>query len=218
MVRFSFIPLVSRCAALLLALGVSASFTSCKTPSPPPQKKTSGTMFSHDFDPPAHRPKNPANVRLKVSTSQQRVYVVEGDRVLLATPCSVGVNGSTGHGNFRITSKQARKRRVSQPGAGYPMPFWMEWKPAYGLHWGYVKPYPCTHGCIRLPAKAAAKIFAMTQVGTPLHIAHSQPEDATIGRTLPVLDDGPLPNPNPAYLMSEKFMDDIQYKGKLFVD
>ena len=48
------------------------------------------------------------------------------------------------------------------------MPFWQEWKPAYGMHWGFVKPYPCTHGCIRLPMKAAAKIFAMTRVGTPL--------------------------------------------------
>jgi len=137
---------------------------------------------------------------------------------LLATPCSVGTNGSTGSGTYRITNKTERRRRVSQPGAGYPMPFWMEWKPAYGMHWGYVKPYPCTHGCIRLPQKAAAKIFAMTRVGTPIVIAHSHPEDATAGASLPVLDDSTLADPPMSYMLSQQFFHDMAYKGKMFVD
>ena len=98
------------------------------------------------------------------------------------------------------------------------MPYWQEWKPAYGMHWGFVKPYPCTHGCIRLPMKAAAKIFAMTRVGTPLLIQPNHPEAATVGRTLPILDDGPLPNPPKSYLHSARFFQDAQYKGKMFVD
>ena len=153
-----------------------------------------------------------------LSTRAQRVYVVENGRVLLATPCSVGTGGLTGQGNYRITSKIANKRRISQPGAGYPMAYWMEWKPAYGMHWGFVKPYPCTHGCIRLPMKSAAKIFAMTRVGTPLLIQPSHPEDATVGKSLPVLDDSPLPNPPQSYLNSPKFFQDAQYKGRMFVD
>lgn len=199
--------------AMALAAGC-VNLTSCGTTA----KTTARNGTSDKFDPPALRPKNPAAVQVKVSTGAQRVYVVENGRVLLATPCSVGTGGTTGQGNYRITYKNATKRRISQPDAGYPMPYWMEWKPAYGMHWGFVKPYPCTHGCIRLPMKSAAKIFAMTRTGTPLSIQHSHPEDATVGKTLPVLDDGPLPNPPKSYLLSAKFFQDSQYHGKMFVD
>ncbi len=207
-------PLFSRFTAAALLVVGSLAFTSCNTTKPAAARH--GT--SDKFDPPALRPQNPAAVVVKVSTRAQRVYVVENGRVLLATPCSVGTGGTTAHGNFRITFKNANKRRISQPDAGYPMPYWMEWKPAYGMHWGFVKPYPCTHGCIRLPMKAAAKIFAMTRVGTPLLIQASHPEDETVGRTLPVLDDGPLPNPPRSYLMSAQFFQDAQYKGNMFVN
>lgn len=193
---------------LLAVITAAAALSSCKT-------VHRGT-YGHQFDPPATRPTNPSAVRVKVSTGAQRIYVVEGNKVLLATPCSVGTNGSTGAGSYRITYKEAKRRRQSEPDRGYPMAYWMEWKSAYGMHWGYVKPYPCTHGCIRMPMKAAAKVFAMTQVGTPLSIASSQPEDATIGKTLPRIDDGPLPNPDKSYLLSAKFFEDNQYKGKLF--
>lgn len=209
-------PALSRllCATVLTASALS--FSSCGTTKPTSHARN-GT--SDSFDPPAHRPQNPSNVVIKVSTGAQRVYVVENGKVLLATPCSVGTPAArTPQGNFRLTYKNATKRRVSEPDAGYPMPYWMEFMPAYGMHWGFVKPYPCTHGCIRLPMKSAAKIFAMTKVGTPIQIAASHPEDATAGRSLPVLDDGPLPNPPRPYLLSSKFFDDAQYKGRMFVD
>jgi hypothetical protein len=42
------------------------------------------------------------------------------------------------------------------------MTYWMSfYAPAYGMHWGFVKPYPCTHGCVRLPIKTARKMFDM---------------------------------------------------------
>jgi len=207
-------PLISRFAASALLVAGCLTFTSCGTTKP----GTARNGTSDSYDPPALRPQNPAAVVVKVSTQAQRVYVVENGRVLLATPCSVGTGGTTGQGTYRINYKNATKRRISQPDAGYPMPYWMEWKSAYGMHWGFVKPYPCTHGCIRLPMKSAAKIFAMTRVGTPLLIQPSHPEDATVGRTLPVLDDGPLPNPPKSYLMSAQFFQDAQYKGKMFVN
>lgn len=172
-------------------------------------------MYGHEFDPPATTPSNINNVKLKVSTSAQRVYVVEGNKVLLATPCAVGTNGSTGSGTYHIQYKEAGRRRQSEPDRGYPMAYWQEWKSAYGMHWGFVKPYPCTHGCIRLPMNSARKIFSMTKVGTPLIISSSHPEDATIGKTLPVIDDGPLPNPNRAYLLSKDFFDDAAAGKKL---
>ena len=95
------------------------------------------------------------------------------------------------------------------------MTFWMEFKSAYGMHWGFVKPYPCTHGCVRLPIASAQKIFSMVKVGTPLIIAPSHPEDATIGKTLPVLDDSTLPDPPESYMQSPKVFEDAA-RGKLY--
>lgn len=187
---------------------VAVALSSCKTSS-------RRHIYGHEFDPPSTAPKNISAVKVKVSTGAQRVYVVEGDKVLLATPCSVGSGGTTGAGNFHIQYKEARRRRQSEPDRGYPMAYWQEWKSAYGMHWGFVKPYPCTHGCIRLPVKSAVKIFSMTKVGTPLLIANSHPEDNTIGKTLPVIDDGPLPNPDRSYLLSDKFFKDAE-AGTLF--
>lgn len=177
--------------------------------------KKSGN-YSLNFDPPAKPVKNPSNVRLKLSTGAQRVYVMEGNEVLLATPCSVGTASTpTPKGNFTIYSKVANRRRASSPGAGYPMTFWMEFQSAYGMHWGWVKPYPCTHGCVRLPIKSAQKIFSMIKTGTPLNIAVSQPEDATIGKTLPVLDDSSLADPPDSYMNSNKVFEDAA-KGKMY--
>jgi hypothetical protein len=83
------------------------------------------------------------------------------------------------------------------------------------MHWGWVKPYPCTHGCVRLPIKSAQKIFSMIKTGTPLNIAVSQPEDATIGKTLPVLDDSTLADPPDSYMNSNKVFEDAA-KGKMY--
>jgi hypothetical protein len=199
----------TRLLQIITLVAVAAAMSSCVT------KKTSG-RFSPSFDPPAKAVTNPSAVKVKLSTSAQRVYVVQGNEVLLATPCSVGTASTpTPHGTFTIYSKVANRRRVSSPGAGYPMTFWMEFKSAYGMHWGWVKPYPCTHGCVRLPIKSAQKIFGMVKTGTPLIIASSHPEDATIGKTLPVLDDSNLADPPDSYMQSSQVFTDAA-KGKIY--
>ncbi len=188
---------------------VAAALSSCVT-------KKSSSNYSVHYNPPAKAVTNPSAVKVKLSTGAQRVYVMQGNEVLLATPCSVGTASTpTPHGTFRIYSKQANRRRNSSPGAGYPMSFWMEFKPAYGMHWGWVKPYPCTHGCVRLPIKSAAKIFTMVPQGAPLIIAASHPEDATIGKTLPVLDDSTLADPPMSYMLSPKVFEDAK-AGKVY--
>lgn len=199
---------LSRSLKALAFAGLALSLSNCAA------VKKSG-HYGHDFDPPVTQPTNPSNVKIKVSTGAGRVYAVEGNKVLLASPCAVGVNGATGQGSYTIGYKEARKRRQSEPDSGYPMAYWQEWKPAYGLHWGFVKPYPCTHGCIRLPMNTARKLFSLTKVGTPINISASQPEDATVGKTLPTIDDGPLPNPNRAYLNSSEFFEDAAAGRKL---
>lgn len=171
---------------------------------------------SFTYDPPVQKPSQPSNVKVKLSTGAQRLYVLEGDKVLLATPVSVGKASSpTPHGNFRIYSKVANRRRASSPGAGYPMTYWMEFAPAYGMHWGFVKAQPSTHGCVRMPLKAAQKAFAIVPTGAPIHIAASQPLDATVGRSLPRIDDSHLPDPPMSYMLSPQVFADAK-QGKLW--
>ncbi len=204
----SFLPILRHSLKALAFAGLALTLSNCEV-----AKKGN---YSLNFDPPSKPVKNPSNVRVKLSTGAQRVYVMEGNEVLLATPCSVGTASSpTPKGNFTIYSKVANRRRASMPGAGYPMTFWMEFQSAYGMHWGWVKPYPCTHGCVRLPIKSAQKIFSMVKTGTPLNIAVSQPEDATIGKTLPVLDDSSLADPPDSYMNSNKVFEDAA-KGKMY--
>ena len=198
---------------LLSAVGaacLAVVFSSCNMPT-----GTTGTAFS--FDPPVKQPTNRSAVKVHISTSAQRVYVTEGNEVLLATPCSVGTSASpTPKGEFRILSKQRHRRRQSAPGAGYPMTYWMSFHSAsYGMHWGFVKPYPCTHGCVRMPLKSAKRVFDMVNVGTPVSVSSSKPWDSTIGAQLPRLDDSPLPNPPNSYLHSPQVFADAE-QGKMW--
>ena len=208
-VRLMNLPFARRSAFCLAAMAAVA-LSGCATVAP------TGPRNSFTFDPPVKQPSNRNAVAVKLSTGAQRLYVVEGNEVLLATPVSVGKASSpTPSGNFKIYSKQANRRRFSNPGAGYPMPYWMEFKPAYGMHWGFVKSQPSTMGCVRIPLKAAKKVFDLVQPGTPLNVAHSQPWDDTIGKTLPVLDDSSLPDPPMSYMLSSQVFSDVQ-QGKLW--
>jgi len=171
----------------------------------------------------AYRPHDPSAVRVKVSLAKQNIYVMEGDRCLMAVACSVGIpNKPTPRGNFTIYSKQEEKRsgsygfrvqgdRVvpadansSAPGryVGYPMGFWCEFSPGYGFHQGFVHLQPRTHGCIRLHGEAAPKFFALVSTGTPVDIATAQPEDATIGGKVQRVDDSRTPDPPPSVMIT----------------
>lgn len=208
--------LFTRCSAALLAvaaLGLSA----CNTVS---------TSSGGSYNVVAKRPNNPNNVRVKVSIRNQAVYVLEGDRVLMAAATCVGTNSNpTPKGTFRVTRKEAGKRsytygfwikgdtimagttRKPVPGAryvGYPMAYWVEFKAAYGFHEGYVWPMPRTHGCLRLHKNVAPKFFALTKVGTPVSISDSHPEDETIGRGLQRPTDYNDPDPPSSFLTSAR--------------
>ena len=172
----------------------------------------------------AHKPKDPSKVRVDLSLSKQNVYVMEGDRCLMAAACSVGLpNKPTPKGHFTIYNKIENKRsgsygyrvqgdrvvpadagaNVSGRYVGYPMGFWCEFAPAYGFHQGFVHPYPRTHGCVRLHGEAAPKFFALVRIGTPVSIAESQPEDAAIGPTVTRVDDSKAPDPDPHLMITE---------------
>ncbi len=196
----------------LLAL-VAISLSSCATM---PSSST-GTQNSFTFDPPVTQPTNPAAVQMKISTGAGRLYVVEGDKVLLATPVTVGRQATpTPPGNHTVRNKTRHRRRASQPGAGYPMTYWIEfYGPAYGLHWGFMRPHPNTAGCVRMPLKAAKKVFDLVRVGTPINVSTTQPWDNTVGKSLPVLSDDSLSNPPLDYMKSPQVFTDAE-RGRLW--
>jgi L,D-transpeptidase catalytic domain len=165
----------------------------------------------------AHKPHDPAKVVVKLSLSTQNLYVMEGERLLMAVQGNVGKPGdATPSGDFTIYNKEKKRRRASEPDAGYPMAYWCEFKPAYGFHEGFVHPYPHTHGCVRLHREAAARLFALTRIGTPVHIASSLPEDKEFGSQVRRLDQSKDPDPPRSYMMSDAWFKDPP--GPLLVD
>jgi lipoprotein-anchoring transpeptidase ErfK/SrfK len=200
---------------LLCASGAVLVLTGCATRGP--------VSAGGPYHVTALRPHDPSAVRVKVSLSRQNVYVMEGDRCLMAVACSVGTREKgTPRGHFNIYSKIEHKRsgsygfsvqgnsvvattagHASGHYVGYPMGYWCEFAPGYGFHQGFVHPTPRTHGCIRLKGEAAPKFFALVRIGTPVDIATEQPEDTTIGRTVQRVDDSRVPDPDPHIMISE---------------
>ena len=140
---------VSRLLLAAVSAGLAVRLGACTTVS-------SSTRNSFSFDPPVQKPKNPSAVR------PNSALELSGFTSLKGRLCSrhAGYRWQVNllhRGNFTIYSKVANRRRVSSPGAGYPMTYWMEFKPAYGLHWGFVKPTPSTHGCVRMPSTPLAR-------------------------------------------------------------
>ncbi len=209
--------------ALTLAASSAAFMSSCSTT----PTNGSGLAAYHAYDRPAKLPTNPNNVRVKVSLSKQRTYVMEGSEVLLSMPVSVGTSAKpTPAGNFRVFNKVAKKRAnshgyaysgdnvkqtlLSKKPAGWsfkgtPMPYWVEFKQHYGFHTGWVKHHPCTHGCIRMHENVAPKFFNLVKVGTPISIAYTQPEDATHGNLPLPPDAGPLPDYNASMYLGDGY-------------
>ena len=151
----------------------------------------------------AYRPHDPSAVKVKVSLAKENIYVMEGDRCLMAVACTVGIPAKpTPRGSFTIYSKQEEKRsgsygfrvqgnRVVPADAGANVP---------GRYVGYPMGFWCTHGCIRLHGEAAPKFFALMKIGTPVNIATTQPEDETLATKVVRVDDSRAPDP-PASLM-----------------
>jgi len=203
----------------LLLLASIVALVGCET-TPPPRKPYHVDAFA---------PKNPANVRIKVSLQNRAVYVMEGDNPLMVTATAIGrPETPTPTGHFRVGARIPNKRsgsygfwtngvnvvdgRSSQspaPGyryVGFPMQWWigLDRAPAYGFHVGSVWPTPRTHGCLRLHQNVAHKFFELARPGTPIYIAESLPEDLTIGRNIPRPTDYNDPDLPARVLMSDE--------------
>jgi hypothetical protein len=108
--------------------------------------------------------------RVVISLSDQLAFLYRGDiLVAVATIASGTRKNPTPTGIFNVLEKKPMHRSRKYENA--PMPF-MQRIDRFGiaLHAGHNPGHPASHGCIRLPAKFAAKLYTVTGIGTPVLI------------------------------------------------
>ena len=154
-----------------------------------------------------------SETRVIINLSDQRASLVEHGRIILVSPIASGKPGwSTPTGNFSVFNKDFDHRSRSfgsvvdaygrvvnsnatpsshvPPGGHYqpaPMPYFMEFSPAVGMHAGYLPGYPASHGCVRMPQDLAAVFFERVQIGTPVTVVGSTHNLARVRKALPIL-------------------------------
>src|SRR5882724_9028107 len=133
---------------------------------------------------------NPSHV--EIDLSQQTAFLISGRRVVMQSPVSSGRYGHlTSTGSFKVIEKErshyssiygkivdAYGRTVIADadvdmhvprGCKFvpaPMPYFMRFHGADGLHAGYLPGYPASHGCVRMPEEMAIAFFNVVDVGT----------------------------------------------------
>jgi lipoprotein-anchoring transpeptidase ErfK/SrfK len=157
-----------------------------------------------------------SQTRVIINLSDQRVLLVQHGRITLVSPIASGKPGwSTPRGNFSIFNKDIDHRSQSfgsvldaygrvvnsnatpsshLPRGGHyqpaPMPYFMEFSRAVGMHAGYLPGYPASHGCVRMPRDLAALFFERVQIGTPVTVVGSTDNLTRVRRAMPLLPTG----------------------------
>ncbi len=111
-----------------------------------------------------------------VSIADQRISIYNNNGLVTRSPVSTGMEGhATPRGIFTIIGRE--RYHQSNIYSGAPMPFMQRitWS-GIAMHVGVVPGRPASHGCVRLPADFAAKLWGMTRIGERIVIA---PEDVS---------------------------------------
>ncbi|MES2437832.1 MAG: ankyrin repeat domain-containing protein [Verrucomicrobiota bacterium] len=107
---------------------------------------------------------------IEISLSEQRARLLDAQgNELFVTKVSTGRKGfATPTGEFVITDKN---RDWTSTLYHASMPYFQRLSCSdFGLHQGNVPGYPASHGCIRVPAGNAARLFTLTQAGDRVRI------------------------------------------------
>jgi hypothetical protein len=106
-----------------------------------------------------------------VSIADQKIDIYNDAGLAAQSPVSTGMPGfSTPTGVFSILQKRRWHRSNIYSGAPMPMMQRLTWS-GIALHAGHIPGYPASHGCIRLPAGFAERLFRSTQIGYRVIIA-----------------------------------------------
>lgn len=108
--------------------------------------------------------------RVVISLENQLAFLYRGNTLVAAASISSGEDGKESPaGVFQVLNKTPMHRSKKYDNA--PMPF-AQFITKYGiaLHAGHNPGHPASHGCIRLPSGFAKKLYAVTDIGTPVLI------------------------------------------------
>jgi ankyrin repeat protein len=114
---------------------------------------------------------SPDKYRIEISLAAQRATLYRDGAPSFRTEISTGKTGfSTPTGQFVVTDKKLFHMSTIYK---VKMPFFMRLScKDFGMHEGYVPDYPASHGCIRIPASAARKLFKEVPIGTLVTITN----------------------------------------------
>ena len=108
------------------------------------------------------------------SIADQRVSVYNYNGLVARSPISTGMAGHlTPRGIFTIIGRERFHRSNIYSAA--PMPFMQRvtWS-GIAMHLGVVPGHPASHGCIRLPAGFAVKLWGLTRIGERIVISREE--------------------------------------------
>jgi len=139
-------------------------------------------------------PVTPGPLFAVVSIADQRISLYGSGGLIARAPVSTGMRGhATPTGVFSIVQK--RRWHESNIYSGAPMPFMQRitWS-GIALHAGALPGHPASHGCIRLSASFAQRLFGATEIGQRVIVspADTSPIEIT-HKTLPVPNMSPRP-------------------------
>ena len=143
----------------------------------------------------------PNGYSVEIDLQEQVAHLIYNDEVVLTSPISSGRQGHhTKRGRFKVIQKERRHHSnlygkiVDSRGrtivadadsdmpvprgakfVAAPMPYFIRFNGAEGLHAGYLPGYPASHGCVRLPERNAIAFFNALEVGSPVTVFGSTP-------------------------------------------
>lgn len=109
-------------------------------------------------------------VSVLISIPDQKAYVYRGDVLVAVSTVSTGKEGKdTPTGVFPILQKKQMHHSNLYNNA--PMPYMqrLTWD-GIAIHAGKNPGFPASHGCIRVPASFAKKLFAATELGATVEV------------------------------------------------
>ncbi len=121
---------------------------------------------------------------ISISIAQQKLRVYDANGLYAESPVSTGMPGhSTPMGVFSVIQKQKFHRSNIYSGA--PMPFMQRitWS-GVAMHAGVLPGYPASHGCIRMPAAFAVKMYNWTRMSARVVITPGEVTPASFSHPL----------------------------------
>jgi lipoprotein-anchoring transpeptidase ErfK/SrfK/flagellar biosynthesis/type III secretory pathway protein FliH len=133
---------------------------------------------------------------LIVSIADQQVSIYNHAGLVARSMVSTGIAGHpTPRGVFTIIGRERYHRSNIYSGAPMPLMQRVTWS-GIAMHVGVVPGHPASHGCIRLPAQFAARLWGMTKIGERVII--SPRETGPVDFVHPALPTPKMVAPGPA--------------------